>query len=369
MPQFTFGEKIRKKNKANIEKRPDMCTYNLTKLEDWKIPCYTFGKELRKNLAINEESLKYNKGISKLRLDMDNINSTKTPKWSLYKIDRFINNKKKPKSAKNIFNIPGPGFYSMKTFIGEGPKYSFNKDKNNHSDPEEAYLSEKNKNLPGPTTYYQNMHYSPSGPLFSISKLKRRNIENDKYILSLPGPYSYNPNKTCTSGWRTFPKWTIQKLKINENEKKNEEKNLEKELGPGKYKYKSDIGLGPKYTFGKKIKKLKKFRNPGPGSYNIKTDTFNGPKYTIGLKIKEEENKNYNNKKAPLILNIPSDIVNNKGFTFPKEEKWDIITGIKNKKNKNIFPGPGDYKIPTSFDYINSITRVKGIFDPKYKYV
>ena len=70
-----------------------MCTYNLTKLEDWKIPCYTFGKELRKNLAINEESLKYNKGISKLRLDMDNINSTKTPKWSLYKIDRFINNK------------------------------------------------------------------------------------------------------------------------------------------------------------------------------------------------------------------------------------------------------------------------------------
>lgn len=209
MPQFTFGEKIRKKNKANIEKRPDMCTYNLTKLEDWKIPCYTFGKELRKNLAINEESLKYNKGISKLRLDMDNINSTKTPKWSLYKIDRFINNKKKPKSAKNIFNIPGPGFYSMKTFIGEGPKYSFNKDKNNHSDPEEAYLSEKNKNLPGPTTYYQNIHYSPSGPLFSISKLKRRNIENDKYILSLPGPYSYNPNKTCTSEWRIFPKWTI----------------------------------------------------------------------------------------------------------------------------------------------------------------
>ena len=36
-----------------------MCTCNLTKQEDWKIPCYTFGKELRKNLAINEESFKY----------------------------------------------------------------------------------------------------------------------------------------------------------------------------------------------------------------------------------------------------------------------------------------------------------------------
>ena len=44
-----------------------MCTYNLPKQEDWKIPCYTFGKELRKNLSIYEESLKYNKGISKLR--------------------------------------------------------------------------------------------------------------------------------------------------------------------------------------------------------------------------------------------------------------------------------------------------------------
>ena len=127
----------------------------------------------------------------------------------MYKIERFINNKKKSKSAKNTFNIPGPGFYPMKTFIGEGPKYSFNKDNNNHSDPEEAYLSEKKRNLQGPTTYYQNIHYSPSGPLFFISKFKRRNIENDKYTPSLPGPYSYNPNKTCTSEWRIFPKWTI----------------------------------------------------------------------------------------------------------------------------------------------------------------
>ena len=66
------------------------------------------------------------------------------------------------------------------------------------------------------------------------------------------------------------------------------------------------------------------------------------------------------------MLNIPSDIVNNKGFSFPKAE-----SGNKKSKNKNkiIYPGPGDYKIPTSFDYINNITREKGFFDPKYKYV
>ena len=28
-----------------------MCTYNLAKQEDWKIPCYTFGKELRKKFG------------------------------------------------------------------------------------------------------------------------------------------------------------------------------------------------------------------------------------------------------------------------------------------------------------------------------
>ena len=31
---------------------------------------------------------------------MDNINSTKTPKWSLYKIEPFINNKKNQKVQK-----------------------------------------------------------------------------------------------------------------------------------------------------------------------------------------------------------------------------------------------------------------------------
>ena len=183
----------------------------------------------------------------------------------------------------------------------------------------------------------------------------------DHYLLyPLPGPTKYNPNKTCTSGWTVFPIWTLNKRDLKEKNNKND---LERKLGPGIYKYKSDIGLGPKYTIGKKLKKLKKFIIPGPGSYNIKTDVFNGPKYSIGLKLNEEEIKN---GKKPLMLNIPSDIVNNKGFSFPKAE-----SGNKKSKNKNkiIYPGPGDYKIPTSFDYINNITREKGFFDPKYKYV
>jgi len=355
IPRFPIGEKIKKIKMRNV---PGVGTYNLMKESDWRVPCYIFGKELRKNLLLNEESLKYAKGKSQLRLDIDNINSTKTPKWTLYKLERFFS---KPNSAQlERIKRPGPGTYPYRTFIGEGPKYTFYKEKNYHSDPEDTYLSQKNKNFPGPSTYFKNMHYSPSGPLFTISKLNRKNIENDKCIISLPGPTKYNPDKTCTSGWTIFPIWTLNKNDLKEKNNKND---LERKLGPGIYKYKSDIGLGPKYTIGKKLKKLKKFIIPGPGSYNIKTDVFNGPKYSIGLKLNEEEIKS---NKKPLILNIPSDIVNNKGFSFPKAE-----SGNKKSKNKNkiIYPGPGDYKIPTSFDYINNITREKGFFDPKYKYV
>ena len=357
---ITFGEKRKIKKIKSTGNIPGVGSYDLIKEKDWRVPSYIFGKEKRKNLEMNEESLKYNKGKSKLRLDLDSINSTKTPKWSLYKIERYS---KKPKSAQvERLNIPGPGAYTYSSFIGEGPKFSFPKEKNNHTDPEDAYLSEKNKNFPGPTTYYKTMHYSPSGPIFSISKLNRKGIDNDKYILSLPGPDKYNPDKTRTSGWKVFPKWTLPKPAIRKNSIQKKD-----ELGPGKYKYKPDIGLGPKYSFGKKLKKLKKFKSPGPGTYNIKTDVFNSPKYTFGLKLNSEENKKDKDKdKQPLALNIPSDIVNNKGFSFPKAENEKNTT---RNKNKIIYPGPGDYRIPTSFDYISNLTREKGFFDPKFRYV
>ena len=93
------------------------------------------------------------------------------------------------------------------------------------------------------------------------------------------------------------------------------------ELRPGKFKFKTDIGLEPKYTIGKKLKKLKRFKCPGPGAYNIKIKVFNGPKYTMGLKYKEENKNSKNKDKTPLILNIPSDIINNKGFSFLKADQ------------------------------------------------
>ena len=83
----------------------------------------------------------------------------------------------------------------------------------------------------------------------------------------------------------------------------------------------------------------------------------------MGLKYKEE-NKNSKNKdkdKTPLLLNIPSDIVNNKGFSFPKAERSKKTS---RNKNKIISLGPNYYKIPSFFDYISNVTREKGFFAP-----
>ena len=96
------------------------------------------------------------------------------------------------------------------------------------------------------------MHYSPSGPIFSMSKLNRKEIDNDKNHLSLPDNYKYNPDKTHISIWIVFHIWSFRKTFKNKKIKSNIE------LGLGKYKFKTDMELKPKYTIVKKLKKLKR---------------------------------------------------------------------------------------------------------------
>ena len=146
----------------------------------------------------------------------------------------FPQNKKVPKLKKIKFPVPGALF----TFIGEGRKFSL--------------PLEKNKNFPWSNKLCINMHYSPSGPIFSMSKLKRKEIDNDKNHLSLPDTYKYNLDKTHISVWTVFPIWSFRKTFKNKKIKSNIE------LGIGKYKIKTDTGLELKYTIGKKLKKLKR---------------------------------------------------------------------------------------------------------------
>ena len=357
-PTYSFGIKhypkfIKHLFRLNV---PGVGAYNLRKEKDLEVPCFRMGKEERKNLTINETALKYNNSASKLRLDIDEVNSTTTPKWTLYSNERFST---KPKSAYlKRLNVPGPGMYTLQTYMGEGPKFSFPKQKHNHSDEEDEYISKKTKGYPSPTTYYKNNNYSPSGPFISMSKLKRVEAGSDKFLNTTPGPTYYNPDKKYLSTWTIFPEWNwhhpIQKSKSNSSDKDKITP------GPGEYNYTKEIGLGPKYTFGKKLKKRKKDDFPGPGSYNIKTVIFDGPKYTMRAKETEKEiDKNIkDNKQAKFEVYSEKE---NKGFTFPKAKYI--------KKIKFIVPGPGAYRIPTSFDYISNMTREKGMFDPTFRYI
>ena len=292
-----------------------------------------------------------------MKIDIDQTTSTITPKWTLYNKERFST---KPKSAYlKRLNVPGPGMYTLQTYIGEGPKYTFPKQKDNHSDADDEYISKKTKGYPSPTTYFKKCSYSPSGPFISMSKLKRPEIENDKFRISTPGPTTYNPDKTFLSTWTTFPIWNWHnplKVKSKSNLSKN---NISP--GPGEYNYPKEIGLGPKYSFAQRLKKRKKDETPGPGSYNINVVVFNGPQYTMRAKEKEkvitEKKLSMQELKAMKMRNEND----SRGFSFPKAKYI--------KKIKFIVPGPGHYRIPTSFDYISNLTREKGVFDPQYRYV
>ena len=196
IPTFTFGLKHYPKIIKGLFRlnTPGVGSYNLRNDKDLTVPSFKIGKEERKNLLLNETALKYNNAVSKLKIEIDEITSTTSPKWSLYKVERFS---KKPKSAYvKRLNVPGPGKYRTQTFMGEGPKYTFPKEKNNHSDPEDVCTSKKTLKYPGPTTYYKNQFsYTPSGPFIFMSKLKRTEVGSDKFLLSTPGTNKYNTDK------------------------------------------------------------------------------------------------------------------------------------------------------------------------------
>ena len=81
-----------------------------------------------------------------------------------------------------------------------------------------------------------------------------------------------------------------------------------------------------------------------------------------GKGYKKEINENDKNNKNN--MSFKNEISNNRdsrGWSFPKADF--------HQKIKFMVPGPGQYKIPTSFDYISNLTREKGMFDPTYRYV
>ena len=151
-PKYTIGEKHYKKNIKGLFRLeiPGVGKYDLAK--DLDAPSYKIGNEKRINLNINHSALK---NPAPNKYNPEGIEST-TPKWTFSKTERFGN--KKPKSAfVRRLNVPGPGSYKMTTFIGkEGPHYTFNKIKYNHTDAIDEFMFKKIMNYPSPHSYFKN---------------------------------------------------------------------------------------------------------------------------------------------------------------------------------------------------------------------
>ena len=363
-PKYTIGEKrLAKSLSQDNILVPGVGSYQLRKDSSLDIPCYRFGREQRDNLNMNKEALK-NPGPGMYNTDKDN-NSSIAPKWSFSRADRFTRIKPRNPNLKR-FIVPGPGSYKLIGATGnEGPKFTFSKEKFNHSDSYDESLLNKIKNYPSPVTYNQNIAFVPDKPSYTIPKMdrnKNNSVDSSKY--QFPSPCHYNPNKDVSSTLRGVTNCIISKSRRDEDELVNSKIKKVYFPGPGHYNIKNgDLPQGPKYTIGHVNKIFKIGSVPGPGAYEINDNNRpKEPSYSIGKEERGDDLKyvKRNNYPGPGKYNT-SELNISPKYSFPKDatsanKRFDV-------------PGPGFYKIPTSFDYISDMTRSQGSFDPTYRYV
>jgi hypothetical protein len=247
----------------------------------------------------------------------------------------------------------------------EGPFYSFTKVKENHIVLDKDELKKLNL-FPSVGKYLNNIRYLSDLPFYSFSPMNKKKLISDKGENLVPGPGNYNPNKESSSTIPKEPLWTWSASKVDRDEdaiKKDSKKIQIITPGPGYYTNKiGNIPQGPSYSMRPVLKKIKIIDFPGPGHYGIAEKVKGGSGFTISKEKRIEELKKIqkDNLPGPGSYTIKDvDLV--KCFTISKNEK--VI------KRKDSVPGPGSYKIPSSFDFISNMTRERGAFDPKYRYI
>ena len=363
-PKYTIGLKHYQKKIKGLFRlnTPGVGTYEMAK--EFEAPCHKIDRQKRKNLSLNEMALAY-PGPNKYIYDIEG-EATTTPKWTFSKTERF--KRKKPKSAYvRRLDVPGPGSYKTQTFMGkEGPHYTFNKVKYNHSDAVDESMFNKRINYPAPGTYCNSRAYISDTPIYTMSKLEREKIGSDKYLLTSPGPEKYNPDKNVSSTMKKYPIWSLSKANRDENEKVKGSKKVRVQTpGPGHYHNKNgNIPNGPKFSMAKKLEKKKKEEKPGPGKYEVVYVHFpSEPKFSFGKEKRKDDRIEKLIKDGfpgPSNYTIIDSKFNNVGH-FTKDKRY--------KDNKFIVPGPGKYRIPTAFDYLAEYTRHGGSFNPIFKNV
>ena len=365
-PSYSFG--LREKTQRRVPDKssyPPIGIYEIRKDSDFNVPCTIFSKEPKSKKKKISKQLILNPNYD--------ILTTRTSKWSFGEGYNITGNKENNNKDKKINNklrnsTPSPSNSYIQTFFGkEGYSYTFSKEKYNHDDDFDV-AQRKKKNGPEPGKYNQ-VNYIPDTPSYSIG-IKVLDL-NSKKKSEYPPPGKYVPKYHYLSLNKTLPSWSFgSKEGPILNKKENKDKNIDNSRntkkveipGPGSYNYTNDkIPQGPKYTIGEVRKEKKKEEFPGPGKYNVKLYS-SGNLFTFGVKGEDEHIKQVlkDNYPGPGTYDV-KDVIYVKNAT---------INPISNDgKKKGDVPGPGSYKIPTSFDYISSSTRSTGSWNPNYRYV
>ena len=210
---------------------------------------------------------------------------------------------------------PDPGRYEYKSFIGEGPKYSFR----DWYEIDGTKKGKRNKNahrkqsFPGPGKY--NITDPQSGPKYTMGYRRTKKL-NKKNLFISPGVGTYelrNDNAFFVPMMKFGPGYTpADKTDKTVSSKERNDTHKNKTDSYEDYKI-NTVGMstvGPKYSFSRS-KRLCNDNNggsnstngssrtrpttPGPGSYA--TQTFfgkNGAKYSFGKEIAIPQEKNIN---------------------------------------------------------------------------
>ena len=198
-----------------------------------------------------------------------------------------MSRKSYPKKPKT----PGCGRYEYKSYIGEGPKYSFGiihtEENNKEKEKEEKKLPYKKFEVPG--TGFYTIEDKNTGPKYSMysrnhdSSKNLRKIKTAKFQVPGVGKYELRKDITANSQSFKFSQGSRKNLILNETALKYPE--------PGKYDidFKLICSTTPSWTFPHEVrfpymksknpnKKIDKY--PAPGTYNSKEYFGNeGPFY------------------------------------------------------------------------------------------
>ena len=106
--------------------------------------------------------------------------------------------------------------------------------------------------------------------------------------------------------------------------------------------------------------------NPGPGQYNDRYGNIKikNPSWKIGTSQRDDELKRIKREGVPGPGMYEFD-----DRTKMKAPEYAFGHEKRGKIRKSETPGPGQYKIPCSFDDVNEYTRQQGIFDKNFKFV